>query len=225
MPEIRTKPSSNDIDELEAIGLFACTVVSLVPFALTESKPGLVPGYYAIPASDTITPQVIHVHEAKHYVYLDSGRGSLPVINSPERVANSIVKDYVNGQLAVKTDARPAIFFVPGTWTPEQILDKFGTRCKLHLNLQKNWFMAIVKLADDDWKRYGKHNVISDNQRTAANLLGLRASDHPWLMMDQVANAVKCKACFQNIEPNQVICHVCKAIQHPELAAGIKFAQ
>lgn len=213
-----------ETEESIETGLFACTIVSLCPYPITEYKPGLIPGFYDLPKSDTITPQVLVVKEAKHFVYLDSGRGSLPVLSAPEKVANSIVRDYIDGQMGATDTAKPAVFFVPGALTANQVIKRYSPQIELYLQWQKNWLHALVKQADDDWNRYHAHKYISDNQRVALSLLGLSASSHPWASLESAINSEKCLGCLTQLQTGQKICHQCKMIQHLSTADKFVFA-
>lgn len=203
---------------------FKCTVVSYVPVSLAEYKPALFPGFFQIKASDTITPELLIVDEAIHNVYLDSSRGSLPISNSSEKVARSIVRDFIDGQMAIGDDALPAIFFVPGIMSIPKIEDEYAEMIEKRKYMQRKWMIACCKIADDDWKRYQKHNVISDVQRKFANILGYRASDHPWMVMDEILEINSCPMCKTRVERDQVICLGCKYILRPDLYTASDFA-
>lgn len=193
---------------------FICTVVSLVPWEINEFKPGLIPGHFHIARSDSYEPQITYVGESRHNVYLDSSRGSLPVIDPSYQVAESLVKDFIDGQLVVGADQQPALFWIQGKLTIDEIKKNHSTRLKLASMRQKKWFVAICRLADDDWKRYQKHNVVSDNQRTAANIMNYKASDHPWMSMDEVSEQELCIHCRVRIDRESNICYNCKLPQN-----------
>lgn len=210
-----------------------CTIVSFIPWPLHEFKPGLMPGHFHINASDTKTPTCIYIaNKTIHYVYLDDTRGSLPARDPSDEVARSIVQDYVASQLGVDEGARPGIFWVPGYHTPEEILKNFEDMCKEIKSAQTNWFLNLARIADDDWTRYRKHNVISDFQRVAASLINWSPEDHEWMraaikQKDLEGPPTKqCIACRQHIDLEAVVCNFCKCIVDPEKATkmGIKFS-
>lgn len=192
-----------------------CTVVSFVPFELLEKKPGLVPPAFLIEASDTKIPSVLHVGNSLHYVYLDATRGSLPVEGPSNKIARSIVDDYISSQLGVTEVSRPALFWVPGMYTPGEILQRFSAECKEAQALQMNWFEACCRIADDDFAKHKQHNVVSSSQRKMATYLGWDPKQHDWMMPKSVSDArsPKCFACYSVLNnPEQSICHVCKAV-------------
>lgn len=192
-----------------------CTVVSLVPFELLESKPGLIPPAFLIEASDGVTPTLLHVGNSLHYVYLDDTRGSLPVRGPSDVVARSIVTDYIESQLGVGDNARPGIFWVPGEWNLAEVNIKFKDRLEEAKRAQENWFINCCRIADDDWNKYHQHNVISNSQRKMAVMLGWDPKQHEWMAPKSVtdASSAKCFACYSPLNnPEQMVCHVCKAV-------------
>lgn len=198
-----------------------CTVVSYVPFDIVEEKPGLTPGRFFIPKSDGTIPSLLIVERATHYVYLDETRGSLPVRNPPDEVARSIVDDYVSAQLGISEVARPAMFWVAGEWSAENLQKQFVKEIALAKMRQKAWFLACCKIADDDWTRYHKHNVISDSQRLMAEMLGWTPEQHEWLGVAMSQQSEFCPACSTPVRPGIVVCPTCRCIldkkKHQEL--------
>lgn len=195
-----------------------CTVISLVPFQLLESKPGLIPPAFLIEASDGKTPSILHVGNSLHYVYLDDTRGSLPVRGPSDVVARSIVNDYIESQLGIGDDARPGIFWVPGEYNLTEIKIKFSGELETAARVQEQWFLNCCRIADDDWNKYHQHNVISSAQRKMAVTLGWDSKQHEWMAPKTVSdvNSAKCFACFSVLNnPEQSVCHVCKAILKP----------
>lgn len=205
--------------------VFTSTVISLVPFEINEKKPGLYPGFFQIEESDTVTPKLLHVKESKHFVYLDSSRGHLPVKDSSALVADSICNDFISGQLDLADNARPALLWVPGSITFKEIEKYHSFKLELARRSQRQWMINRCKTADDDWKRYNKHNVVSDHQRKFANLLGYKASEHPWMVMDEALNLSKCPKCTSRIERDQVVCLGCKYILKPSEFKAEEFAK
>lgn len=202
-----------------------CTVVSFVPFDIFEEKPGLIPGRFAIPASDTKIPQVKHIpNDIFHYVYLDETRPPLPARDPADEVAKSIVNDFVNSQLGISETAQPALFWLPGKITAAEVLMKYKEKCDVVLALQNNWFNNLIKIADDDWTRYQKHTVISDFQRRIAGIKGLTAERHPWIDVGQMPQTVSCPACHSPVSPEAAICSVCRAVINKDKAAKFEFA-
>src|SRR5271170_7711776 len=90
----------------------SCTVVSFFPQDIKESKPGLVPPSFFIPASDMKTPSLLKVGTCSHFVYMDESRGSLMVKDPSDIVAKSIVEDFCSSQLGIAEDASPGLFWI-----------------------------------------------------------------------------------------------------------------
>lgn len=187
-----------------------CTVVSFVPFEIFEEKPGLIPPNFRIPESDGKTPQLLEVGTATHYVYIDQTRGHLPVRNPADVISRSIVDDYCSSQLGVDLQAMPALFWVEGKTTIEEVL-KDKVNVAKHLIKQKRWFTNIIKVADDDWRKYHQHNVISDFQRKIGEFMGLDPREHEWMSVTKMIEGSNksCPFCQSLIEKDAVVCSVC----------------
>ena len=201
-----------------------CTVVSIVPYPIRETKPGLIPNLYEIEASNGIDPHVLHVAHAQHYVYIDDTRPQLLVRDSPDEVAKSIVYDYKSSQLAREDGIEPGIFWVIGKHSVEEIKKNFSKELADARISQQRWLLALCKIADDDWQRYQKHTVISDTQRTAARILKLRAYEHPWMAIEQSVEADRCPNCSIPLGKGQAVCHNCRAVIDATKAKSISFA-
>src|ERR1035437_2275670 len=201
-----------------------CTIVSLVPFELLEYKPGLVPPAFLIPASDGKIPSIIHVDNSLHYVYLDSTRGSMPVIGPSNVVAKSIVNDYIDSQLGIDDDARPGIFWIPGEYKLSEVQLRFKSLIEKAKIQQENWFRNCCRIADDDWHKYHQHNVISKAQRLMATMLGWKPEQHEWMAPASSLTSVLCPACQSPVKPDQVVCQTCRAVLKPEEYKKLTFA-
>lgn len=205
--------------------MLKATVVSFCPFSISQSKPGLFPSYYEVDKSDEVTPSVKVIEkDAMFKVYLDEGRGHLPIQTPAHAVANSVVNDYLEGQLARDEGCGPALFWVPGAWTPQEILENFPDECKAALESQLRWYDALVRIADDDWEKMRQHTAISDTQRYAARKLGLVK---PWLVErppELDPSVKKCIACGSPVG-DVVICPNCRCILDPIKAADLAFAK
>lgn len=201
-----------------------CTVVSLLPFPLAEFKPGLIPGIYNLPPSDGDVPSILVINEAKHNVYIDETRGSLGVRDASDEVARSIVEDFLAAQLGVSDGCHPGIFWVVGSWDAEEIPSQFGLELMRAKLAQKRWFVEVCKIADNDWNRYHQHNVISDFQRKAAELLGYTKESHEWMAPSLVMSSQKCPACSSVVSAGITICPNCRCILDKEKYETLEFA-
>lgn len=195
------------------------TVVSVVPFEIEERKPGLYPGYFKVPAAVDGEPQVLVIDNAVHYVYLDETRGSLQVRVPSYEIAASIVNDYCGSQLAVEVDGKPGIFWVTGEVAAKDVKTKYPRELMQARELQKRWFLALVKIADDDWARYHQHKSISDFQRYAARSLNL---DREWLLAPETI--AQCPACKNNVPVGAIVCPNCRCVIDKEAHKTLVFA-
>lgn len=209
---------------------FVCTLVSIFPFEIRETKPGLLPPYYNIPASENGEIQVVHIRSSRFHVYQRDDR-QIQVNVSPDDVAKSIVQDFCASQLGYSDDSRefcsPGIFYVLGQYTAEQIQEQFASMVELARERQRNWLEALCRIADDDWQKFHQHNVISRVQRVAANLLNLSPTQHPW--MDATLSTAPlfdspCPACGTNNRPDIAICPTCKCVLNDEKYQALSFA-
>lgn len=199
-------PRSNDIS----------TVVSILPYPLWEKKPGLVPGEFRIPAAKPGEFVLFNVERCQHAVYLDDTRPRLIVPDPSDLVARSIVFDHKTAMICYEAGiAEPGLAWVWGEFTN----DKEGKKSFILAHqavleqvneLQMNWYHRLLLMADDDWARYKQHKMITNLQRTAAQVLG---QDREWLLEQKIAEALsKCKFCFSMVHPEACICPTCHGI-------------
>lgn len=223
--------SSNNIRELlkknEELGRtkidLNSTIISIVPFVIKEFKPGVYPGNYTIPAAPEngishclVTPAVTFVDRID--------QPSLRVNVTSIEVAKAIVEDYYHAALGINDDkdARPGLFYVQGTYHEnfEYLFPEELARARVQ---QKNWFLELVSIADDDFAKDRRHIVISDVQRYAAKALKF---DRPWLLqVDDNIIEKTCPACFTVVHPKAIICATCKAVIDVERYKELKFAE
>ena len=189
------------------------TLVSVLPFALNESKPTLYPGEYHIPAAkypDGIETLVIA--DAHGLLYLDADRGSLRVNIASEEVAKSIVDDYIRSVLAIDTHQRPGIFYLVGDYNSTEVAEEQAEALNKAHEYQRNWFQALVRIADDDWSKFHQHKIISNIQRVAAQCLNL---SREWLTLIPSESQL-CPMCRIVVDPLAVLCMNCKTVLNPE---------
>jgi hypothetical protein len=198
------------------------TVISLVPIDINEEKPGLFPGRYKIPASDMRIPSILHVSHAKHFVYLDESRGSLGVPSPSDQVAKSIVDDWIESQLGIDEDSRPALFWVPDELSKDMVIEKFKVEIAKRLLSQRRWFLNLAMLADNDWTNYHKHNVISAFQRKCADIIGWNPIDHEWMAPMTTMESTPCPFCGNQVPKGFSRCGNCKEVINPRLEKEIQ---
>lgn len=201
--------------------LETATIISIVPFRIDESKSGLYPTRYTIPAAKDKKIETLIVREAVCYLYLDHDRGSISIPQSPLKVAKSVVNDWVEALLGVGPDAKPGLLAVVGGYSPETASVNFEDEIKQMHVLQNKWFENLIKLADDDWQRFHQHKMITDLQRYACNALN---QEREW-NMDVIAEAIiKCPACAINLPASVAVCSACRCVINPEAYKKLVFA-
>jgi hypothetical protein len=200
------------------------TIVSLVPWTIKETKPGMIPSEYEIPKSDGKTPSVLVISDAVTNIYMGADQGTFPVPVPVDKLAESIVSDSVKAVLEVDDISKPGMFWVENEHTAKDIIEKFPKELDAAKQRQNRWFMKLIRLADDMWARTHQHRAISDMQRVAAAQLGLASKE--WAITPEPIQLVKCPACTTMIENTALVCKNCRAIINPEKAkaAGITFA-
>lgn len=193
------------------------TVVSILPFAVNEKKPGLQPGIFQMPAVKDGAFELLIVERCNHPVYLDEARPRLNVPDPSDIVAQSIVSDLKVSLPGYNSGiAEPGIGWVPGEFTMDekgQALFKatHSALLKDMQKLQRVWFESLVRTADDDWSRYHRHTFITSVQRHAAMVLGLKNKD--WMLEQEIVAAMsKCKFCFSQVDPQAIICPTCHGV-------------
>lgn len=202
------------------------TVVSIVPFPILETKPGIYPGIFRIPASKNGIPEILVIGDSIYHVEVDENR-TITVTSQSESIARSIVNDYVSSNLAfsLEDNAFPGIFWIPGVSDLNSILVTYSERLEQARVSQNNWFTKLVQSADDDWEKTRQHKAISNMSRYAARALNL---DRPWLInipqAPLVVESVKCVACDSSVSPVAIVCPNCKCILNMEKYKTLQFA-
>ena len=202
-----------------------CSLVSIVPFLISEFKPGIYPGRFVInPCLDPNKPEILQVGTSIHFVPQFNGDEELPAIvvkSTCKDVATAVVNDYMSGQMDVNEECRPGLVFVPGKITSKEFAVHHVQTLLNMKKYQSNWFGMLVRHADNDWNRYKNHKVISDNQRFACLALGL---EREWLTPNFEAVPIKCPSCLTNCMPQAVVCANCRCILKPEEYKKLEFA-
>lgn len=200
------------------------TLISIVPFPIAEYKPGIYPGFFEVPASNNGIPQLLTIGDSKYHVEIDENR-TITVECASEKIANSIVEDYVTSNLEynVEDDAAPGFFFKPGKYDLAGVIKEFEKDLAFYRARQNRWFKRLVQLADDDWEKTRQHRAISDIQRYAAKALKL---PRPWIINPVIPDEglVKCGACQSPIDSKAVVCPHCKCILNMEQYKKFQFA-
>lgn len=199
------------------------TIVSTLPFILTERKPGQIPHLYEIasaPTKDTLG--ITHIGDAwfpELVPFADEKAPPRRIPISAEGVAEGIVNDYIGASLAVQYDILdngsrrlPGIFWVNGVKNGTQILETELIKVKQARLNTIAWFEALTKLADDAWQKFHQHIFISDLQRKACTYLGFKGREWNVDVVEQLASVASCPSCFSQVNKEAVICLNCKYI-------------
>jgi len=201
-----------------------CTIVSIFPKEIEETKHTIEPGKFKIPAGTFENPAILVVGSSSWWKDIDVDQPMLEIPVSSIQIAESVIKDYANGMLGFSGDAMPGLFFVLGEHTAAEIKLKYKAKLEETKLKQDRWYMILVKLADSLWARTGQNPLaIWDEMRLAARSLNL--NDKPWLKDYYVMEKVPCKACGTLKNPDYPVCQVCKAVDlsHPA-AKELKFS-
>ena len=199
------------------------TIVSTLPFILTERKPGMIPGYYEIQrASTKDTLGITHIGDAWYPELIPFSDTKAPprrVNIFAEEVARGLVEDYISSSLAVSHDELdngtkriPGLFWVNGVLSGKEVYEKYFNEVRdARLNTSA-WFEGLVKLADDDWQKNHQHKMITDLQRNACSYLGFKDRDWNVNVIEQIMQAAICPSCRTNVVKGAFVCFNCKYI-------------
>jgi hypothetical protein len=149
----------------------------------------------------------------------------LGVRDASDEVARSIVEDFLTSQLGCSDGVHPGLFYVVGEYTAKEIVEKFSDELNQSKTVQQRWFIEICKIADNDWNRHHQHNVISDFQRKAAELLGYRKEDHEWMAPSLVMSSQRCPACNISVSAGVIVCPNCRCVLDKEKYKTFEFAK
>lgn len=200
------------------------TLVSVVPFGISEFKPGIYPGFFELPPSINYEPQILVIGDSVYHVEIDVGR--IITVKCPsDDIARSVVYDYVTANLAYSAEdnSGPGLFWVSGAQNHATIKSNFSKQLQDAKNSQIRWFNKLITMADDDWEKSRQHKFISDMQRFAAKSLGL---NRPWVVVPPppAVLTTKCPACQSLISPDAVICPSCRCIINMDKYKSFQFA-
>lgn len=200
------------------------TVVNTLPFRLSEPKPGLVPSLYEIPAAPA-KGQVgtLTVHDGYHLVVIpltDERTPPMKVTDTSERIAQSLIDDFVSACLGVDYEVRdngtmaiPGLFWLKGDVSPQVVVSKHASQVESAVKNTVTWFEKLVRLADDDWAKNHMHKAITDLQRRACSYLNLEREWNFDVLKNLSTNCWSCKSVVNN---EAIVCPTCRAILNAE---------
>jgi hypothetical protein len=213
------------------------TIVSTLPFALNEFKPGLIPAVYVIDAAGHKDFSITHIHDGYHNVLIpmsEEGAPPLRVTDTGEVIARSIIIDFIGACLGISYEpiqdketgevlenlALPGLFYVEGVQNKNSIKANHSDKLELAFQNTTYWFERLVMMADNDWQRTHQHKVITHLQRMACKFLNL-TREWNFEVMSHLENL--CWACKSAVHPDALICMNCKTVVKPdEYNAGLK---
>lgn len=194
------------------------TVVSLLPVAFNERKPGIYPGLFDIEPAPKNGFEILIVGNSVAHVYMDESRGSMTIIQESETVARSLVEDYINSCIAVDklNECYPGLFWLEGVFDRADIVGKHADKLAKAKESQNRWFHALVKMADDDWSQNRSHKSITGIQRHAATALEDFIGKREWNTQVNFQAYRACRFCTSQIPTEALVCSVCGRAQVPE---------
>lgn len=204
------------------------TVFSILPKDIREVKPTLDPGFFDIPMGYPDKPSRLVVGPSSWWREIDVEQPLLEIPVSSIQIAESVVRDYMNGILMCDMgEVRPGLFFINGEVSVDKLKIDHKDLLNQAIKRQENWFRALVKLADSLWARSQKNPLsISDDSRLAAKML--KIEDREWLMDFRMENAsmASCPACGTMRNNTFPVCSNCKTVVDVEkfTKLGLKFA-
>lgn len=206
---------SNQYKEIGRNITGACTIISICPFPIDETKPGVHPNKYQIEAADLARHGIktLIVKQGSFPVYMDSERGSFIVPEQAATIAKAVVEDYCSSQIAADSTARPALFYVLGEYDEHEAKSEFATEILEAIKKQAEWFRRLVVMADDDWAKTKQHKFITDVQRYAGRALGLQRE---WLVEASAIKQISCPGCAEMINSKALKCPKCQIVVDPD---------
>jgi len=199
---------------MPAVDQTFATVVSLLPFELVETKPGLNPNEYIIPAApERGVACAVIPNDVFYLINPDPLSDAKEVRNIKVPVpaielAQAIITDYVGSLIGVEVPVKvPGLFAIKGDYRdPKVVSMSFAKQVEAYRNAQIGWFQNLVAIADDTWAKTKSPLGISDMQRSACQWLGFRRdwmNPIPSELLDQ------CPICKSNINPGALKCIAC----------------
>ncbi|MHA2376731.1 MAG: hypothetical protein ACXAB9_11230 [Candidatus Thorarchaeota archaeon] len=209
------------------------TLVSIMPWAIREKKPGLNPGEFMLPPGSVKEPALFVIKKAQIRM-MDQDYRFYAMDIPLDKVAADVVNCYNQALVGFEHEvAVPGFFWVEGAYEDDEDMKAEGAQTALEklkkdhyktiLDAEKKmitWFQRLVRMADDDWAVLPQHQQISDIQRTAAKYVNV---ERPWLSTD-VSESKRCPACMSIVQSAAAVCFACKAILDITKYEKMKFA-
>lgn len=201
-----------------------CTVISILPKEIDETKPTIQPGRFIIPPGSLEKPSLLVVGPSSWWKKVDDDSPLIEIPTGSIQIANSIIRDYCNGLLACDMGgSMPGIFFVPGmlgtnkngefdlTLGRLELNQKYKTELDVAHKKQRMWYSTLITMADTLWvESKGNPIAISSDMRLAAHELGQNTKE--WLQDFQATETIRCTACGSLRNPLYPICPTCHTV-------------
>lgn len=185
------------------------TIVSLMPIPFSREMIGHNPAYYAMPAAEKDSFEILHVGDATSWLYVFEGKSVQRRHLAIDEVAE-LIDTFIQATPLVDENAKPGIFYLEGKWSKDDIEEKFGDVLQKARDAQNLWFRNLVQDADDRWNRFHQHRDISTPARVAAKWLGLKRE---WnIQVEKGVNYTDCPACGTTIKASVSVCPNCRVI-------------
>jgi hypothetical protein len=215
---IRNEEKMVDPNELDV-----CTVVSCLPFAVYKRLAHVNPGFHHIPEVKDVFNDcaILHIGPATCHWYAGNDLGpngdgwiSRPMLS--REIAESVVNDEIRSCINITIGhAQPAIMYFNGRLEkPEVVLSKQIDLRRIR-EMQKLWFIELVRQADIDYAQIKSPGCVSELQRKAAKALNLR--NKPWDIDAAVENVTTCPMCQSLVNPQAIVCMNCKYVLNQKL--------
>src|SRR5262245_27330013 len=130
------------------------TIFSILPKYIRENKPTLEPNIFEMEAGHPDRPTKLTIGSSSWWREIDLDQPLLEIPASSIQVAESVVRDYINGIIMCDMgETRPGLFFLPGVVSVLELKEEHKDVLDLAVKRQENWFKALIKLADMLWAR------------------------------------------------------------------------
>lgn len=198
------------------------TIVSIYPRPIRFENITLNPGRWYLEAGSVEKPAILTIGPSSWWKDVGPDEPLIEIVQSSVQVAESLVKDYLNGLFACNmVDTMPGLFFLPGkAYTLKEVMKDHELLLAVALKNQRNYYASLIKYGESLWARSnGNPLVINDEMRLAAKTLG--RNDVDWMKDHVNAGLVPCFACGEFKNPEFPICKACHTIDPNHPKAGL----
>jgi len=199
-----------------------CTVVSCLPFRVNKNIPHCYPGNFTMPEVKNVFKEceILHVGPTLCQFYVggeagDNNDGWIKKTIPSNELAESIARDEVSSCINITPGVvQPAIFWLEGKIDVEKVVLLHHDKLDQYREMQKRWFIELIREADIDFSKLKSPGVVSDLHRKAARALNLKRD---WDTETVINNIMTCPSCQAIVNPLAMVCSNCKYIINEEL--------